>query len=473
MSFNTSETGFVNSLLSFQSLSPRFTTGPIIEIIVGMRLPIRSKRVSIFIGLIFVFALGFSTGAFTALKGWLPESFLHKEEVQQLSHVAFILETYDLIKTEHWQMMLDDQLADLFQKATEKVLGGTYELETKDRSGLEKMFTQILNEKTEEERNDLVPQIVDLVLVNLQPLGRSRLLGKKQTEEIYNMVENKDPESDQLATLGIDENADDSSVTKAYETKSAEVESSGGTPEEKAAEMAKLDRAFQSLDSQSERERYIETGVETTIQSKTISADVYYLQLQSFSATTYEDLVQTFQNTPATSQQTSLIIDLRNNPGGFIDGLPYVLGAFYGEDTISHQMLKQGNKKDFKTKTPKIPQLSQFKKVLIFVNEATGSSAEAMTASLKKYNVGVVMGVPTRGWGTVERVMPLKATFADQQFSLLLVETLTLRDDGIPIEGSGIIPDIDIRSKTWKADLLGYFNQPSLVSAVDQLWKAQ
>ncbi|PIY80539.1 MAG: hypothetical protein COY80_02130 [Candidatus Pacebacteria bacterium CG_4_10_14_0_8_um_filter_42_14] len=436
-----------------------------------MRLPFRSKRFSILLGLIFIFALGFSTGAFTALKGWLPEVPWNKEEVQQSPYVAFLLETYDLIKTEYWQMTLDDQLANLFQKATEKVLGGTYELETKDRAGLEKMLTQVLSEKTDEEKNDLVPQIADVVMVNLQPLGRSRLLGKKQTEEIYNMVENKDPESNQLAALGVDETADDSTVASAYEDKSAEVESSGATPEEKAAEMVKLDRAFQSLDTKSERERYIETGVETTIQPKKIGADVYYLQLQSFSATTYEDLVQTFQNTPPTAQQTSLILDLRNNPGGFIDGLPYVLGAFYGEDTLSHQMLKQGNKKDFKTKTPKIPQLAQFKKILIFVNEATGSSAEAMTASLKKYNVGLVVGVPTRGWGTVERVMPLKSTFDDQKFSLLLVETLTLRDDGIPIEGSGIIPDIDMRSKTWKTDLLGYFNQPSLVTAVDQLWK--
>jgi len=438
-----------------------------------MRLPFRSKRASILIGLFFIFVLGFSTGAFTALKGWLPELPWQKEEVQQSPHVAFLLETFDLIKTEYWQMTLDDQLANLFQKSAEKVLGGTLDLETKDRAGLEKMLTQVLSEKTEEERNSLVPQIADVVLVNLQPLGRSRLLGKKQTEEIYNMVENKDPESDQLAALGVDETADDSSVASAYEAKSTEVKSSAASPEEKAAEMAKLDRAFQSLDTKSERERYITTGVETTIQPKKIGADVYYLQLQSFSATTYEDLVQTFQNTPPTSQQTSLILDLRNNPGGFIDGLPYVLGAFYGEDTLSHQMLKQGNKKDFKTKTPRIPQLGQFKKILIFVNEATGSSAEAMTASLKKYNVGLVVGVPTRGWGTVERVMPIKSTFDDQQFSLLLVETLTLRDDGIPIEGSGVIPDIDVRSKTWKADLLGYFNQPSLVSAVDQLWKAQ
>ena len=91
---------------------------------------------------------------------------------------------------------------------------------------------------------------------------------------------------------------------------------------------------------------------------------------------------------------------------------------------------------------------------------------------MKKYNVGVLIGVPTKGWGTVEKVFPIENQIdSKQKFSMLLVHSLTLRDDGQPIEGRGVDPTINLNDKDWPQQLMAYFNYPELVSVVRELIK--
>jgi C-terminal processing protease CtpA/Prc len=116
--------------------------------------------------------------------------------------------------------------------------------------------------------------------------------------------------------------------------------------------------------------------------------------------------------------------------------------------------------------------LVRYKKVVILINGGSQSTAEVMAATLKKYNVGVLVGTHTKGWGTVEKVFPLDNQIAgDEKFSLFLVHHITLRDDGQPIEGRGVDPMIDITSKDWQKELLQRFGDQNLVTAVENLEK--
>ena len=95
-----------------------------------------------------------------------------------------------------------------------------------------------------------------------------------------------------------------------------------------------------------------------------------------------------------------------------------------------------------------------------------------MAASLKKYNVGVLVGTTTKGWGTVERVFPLDHQIDDhEKFSLFLVHHITLREDGLPIEGRGVDPTISVKDPNWQKILLAHFNQPDIVKAVAEIFK--
>ena len=163
---------------------------------------------------------------------------------------------------------------------------------------------------------------------------------------------------------------------------------------------------------------------------------------------------------------------MRGNIGGAIDSLPYFLGPFIGQDNYAYQFYQQGNKEDFKTVTGWLNSLVRYKKVVILINGGTQSTAEVMAAALKKYNVGVIVGTTTKGWGTVEKVFPIDNQIdAEEKFSLFLVHHLTVGDDGQAIEGRGIEPMININDKNWQKELLQRFDNQKIVKIVEEIWK--
>jgi C-terminal processing protease CtpA/Prc len=148
------------------------------------------------------------------------------------------------------------------------------------------------------------------------------------------------------------------------------------------------------------------------------------------------------------------------------------LGPFIGQDSYAYQFYHQGDKVDFKTKTGWLNSMVRYKKVVVLIDENSQSTAEVTAAALKKYNVGAIVGTTTKGWGTVERVIPLDNQIAkDEKYSIFLVHHVTLRDDGMPIEGRGVDPQISIKDPNWKKELMERFNDAELVKAVEEIYK--
>jgi len=210
--------------------------------------------------------------------------------------------------------------------------------------------------------------------------------------------------------------------------------------------------------------------IEPTIYSKRISPNVLYLKIKKFSPTTFDEFQK--QTIKQDVKGDSLILDLRGNIGGSIDILPYFLGPFIGKDQYAYEFYHQGERIPFKTKTGWLSSLVRYKKVVILIDNKTQSTAELMASVLKKYNVGVLVGSTTRGWGTVERVFPIEnQPISNTKYSLFLVHSITLREDNQPIEGRGVNPDIDIKSNNWKSQLFSYFSSKELIESVDSALK--
>jgi C-terminal processing protease CtpA/Prc len=99
----------------------------------------------------------------------------------------------------------------------------------------------------------------------------------------------------------------------------------------------------------------------------------------------------------------------------------------------------------------------------------TQSTAELTVATFKRLHLAHVVGVTTRGWGSVENTYPLQTVIdPNTSYALLLVNSLTLRDDNQPIEGNGVVPDVSITDKNWESGLSQYFRSPSLISAIEK-----
>lgn len=209
-----------------------------------------------------------------------------------------------------------------------------------------------------------------------------------------------------------------------------------------------------------------QTGeVEPTIFTKIIG-QVLYLQFTKFSPTSLEEFQQAF-DTQKDKDLDSLILDLRGNIGGAIDATAHFLGFFLGKGQLAFEFYKKGEFLPFRTPTDKLATISKYKQIVVLIDNNTQSSAEMMAAAFKKYHLGAVLGVPTKGWGSVERVFPLDNQInPSEKYSIFLVHSITLRDDNQPIEGRGVEPDINITDPNWEQQLFSYFRNQELIKTL-------
>ena len=377
--------------------------------------------------------------------------------VEKDKYVAFSDEVWGIIKDNYWNKLSEEQLNKVYALGLEKILEGQHNVLSvpKDKAGLRELLrAEIEKKQSDEEKENLVVQLADLVLANLEPFGRSRLYTLKEEKELSNNVNNVNPTADRYKELGLTKEASPEAIVQAYKKK----------PEAK--------KAYEILSDPVNKKNYDLAGVEPTMEYKLISPKIAYIHLTRFSPTTVEELQRVTEKLDKGSQADSLIFDLRDNIGGAIDGLPYFLGPFIGNDQYAYQFFHQGEKVDFKTVTSWLPGLVRYKKVVILINENAQSTAEVMAAALKRYNTGITVGTRTKGWGTVEKVFEIKNQISEKsKYSVFLVHSLTLREDGLPIEGRGVEPVINITEKNWENQLLKYFEYPPMIEAVKAVCK--
>jgi C-terminal processing protease CtpA/Prc len=424
-----------------------------------------SKRKLIIAGITLAVIFSLALGIFGGFK---YQSYISEREENKYS--AFAEEVYQNIQDNFWQIASDEELSNLFKLAVKQVAQKPYLLSENNKEGVRDMTERAIKElTTDEEKETFVTSICNLVLTSIQPQGRSTLYTQQQQKELAQKVNNINEEENLYETLGIGEDATTEEIELAYQEKLEKIES-GEISEEEAEE---IERAKEILSESETKERYDSTGSQATVFGKQIGDRIFYLQITRVSPTTLEDFYRVVNEADKTANEDmdTLILDLRDNIGGAIDILPQFLGPFIGKDQYAYEFFHQGDYEPYKTSTGWLDSLVRYKKVVVLVNEATQSSAEVMAATFKKYNVGVLVGKTTRGWGTVERVFELENQINSEKiYSLFLVHRLTLREDREPIEGRGVSPNIDIDSADWKEELLRYFESQSLVDTVEKLW---
>lgn len=128
----------------------------------------------------------------------------------------------------------------------------------------------------------------------------------------------------------------------------------------------------------------------------------------------------------------SLIVDLRDNPGGILDTAQQMARLFVKEGTLMHT--KDRDNVDDPVKI--VNGTTQPYPVFFLVNENSASASEVLTGALQDYGVITVIGTQTYGKGSVQQVVPLQSGGA---LKLTVQEYLTpkLRK----VNGVGIQPD--------------------------------
>jgi carboxyl-terminal processing protease len=171
---------------------------------------------------------------------------------------------------------------------------------------------------------------------------------------------------------------------------------------------------------------------------KIIENNIGYVKINTFSKTTQYELENAMKFLSKNNIK-KLIIDLRNNPGGFLDSAIKVSEMFVPKGSI---ILKElwGKEKREKQVVSKKEKIFSYPKnnVIILVNKGTASAAEIFAAALR-HNLGYkLMGEKTFGKGTVQQI------FNIDDYMLKLTVAYWLTPDGKKLEGNGLEPDYKI-----------------------------
>ena len=434
------------------------------------KLPERRAKKKIVILLVIVLLAGAAASFFYFKNGRL--SLLGAITAQRSAgdpYAEFLSEIYDKIKENYWDKISDEDLSNIYKLAAEKLTGKTLGLETNNKAGVKNLAAAIIKDMDAAGKIEFSAKLEDVVLANLKPFGRSRLYTTKQEQDLANAVQNVNPEKNLYALLGLEKGASQEEISGAYEKKTQELKNNQ-TPEGKK-KLEETSYAYGVLNDASKKQNYDKAGIEPTVFSKLVRPGIFYIHITKISPTTLDEFQKTADSVSGKKGLSSLILDLRGNVGGAVDLMQYFLGPFIGPGQYAYDFFHQGDYTPFKTKTGWLESLVQYKRVVVLVDGGVQSSAEIMAATLKKYNVGILVGEPTKGWGTIEKVFDIEHQIdSSQKFSALIVHSVTLRDDGQPIEGRGVDPAININDKDWQKQLMEHFSYPELGRAVKEMW---
>jgi carboxyl-terminal processing protease len=176
-----------------------------------------------------------------------------------------------------------------------------------------------------------------------------------------------------------------------------------------------------------------------SVKSKILEEGIGYIKINQFQEQTSSDLAQSM-NTLLNDNISSLILDLRNNPGGLLNSAIDVSSHFLPSGKLVVFIKdKKGDKTDYRSHKSNgnstIP-------MVILVNQGSASASEIVAGALKDWNRAVIIGTQTFGKGSVQSVVPLTDGSA-----LRLTTAKYYTPKGISIQSTGITPDILVKAE--------------------------
>lgn len=380
--------------------------------------------------------------------------------------VRFGMEAFDSIQKNYWDETKNYNLPTIFKLSLEKASGAPQNLASTTREATAQMFALAFQSATSSEmkKNILINTLI-VATYNLQPAGRNGILSVAQEKELRQNVSNINPTKNLYQDLGLEKGATVNDVQLAYKKKETELKASTSPQAKEVLEKALY--ASKVLTNPDTKKLYDDNQVEPTVWTKKMDKTLY-LYIDKISPTTFIEFARAIDNASTTKNLDSLILDVRGNVGGSLDFVQNFLGLFLGQNQHAFDLFSQGKYEAQRTVQAKFPELSRFGEVGIITDNMTQSTAEVISATFKRLRLGKTIGTNTRGWGTVENTYPIETEIdPNMKYSLLLVNSITLREDNQPIEGRGVDPDISTTDSDWKNKIKTQFRSTSLIKALE------
>ena len=182
--------------------------------------------------------------------------------------------------------------------------------------------------------------------------------------------------------------------------------------------------------------------IRTVTDFRLINDKYGYLKLDYISSNSYsqvKDTLEFFNN----NNVKNMILDLRCNTGGDVNGLKNIASLFLNNNSIIYKEVMDGKTTEVHSSGAPIYN----GKVIVLINNTTASAAEILAATLKDNNNAKLIGIPTYGKYTIQTTYTLSN---DSIIKYSVGEWL--RKNGSSVKDVGVIPDIFI-ANTEDADV--------------------
>lgn len=165
--------------------------------------------------------------------------------------------------------------------------------------------------------------------------------------------------------------------------------------------------------------------------------NVGYVQLTEFSDHTGEQFRDALEQLILEGAR-SLVIDVRNNPGGLLDAAVEVAEPFFrkGELIVYTQGRKPNERDDYRAESSGLPISLP---IAVLINSSSASAAEVLTGALKDTGRAVVVGERSFGKGSVQSVFKL-----ENGEGMRLTTARYYTPSGLSIHEKGITPHVEV-----------------------------
>jgi carboxyl-terminal processing protease len=176
-----------------------------------------------------------------------------------------------------------------------------------------------------------------------------------------------------------------------------------------------------------------------SVKYKVVDDGIGYIKINQFQERTASDLANALKNL-SDKKIDSLVLDLRNNPGGLLKSAVDVTEQFLPPDKLVVYIKGRSVKKTEYMTTGNHPHYDL--PMIVMVNHGSASASEIVAGALKDWKRAVLLGVRTFGKGSVQSVIPLSGGSG-----LRLTTAKYYTPKGISIQNEGIEPDIVVKVK--------------------------
>lgn len=201
----------------------------------------------------------------------------------------------------------------------------------------------------------------------------------------------------------------------------------------------------------------VEEVESVSVTSRMLDGGIGYIQITQFTGVTAGQFEKCYGE--LNDQGLSgLVIDLRSNPGGLVNGVCDTLRQILPEGIIVYTEDKYGNRSEERCDGESPIELP----LAVLVNGSSASASEIFAGAVQDYGIGTIVGTVTYGKGVVQDTYALKSGGA-----VKLTVSNYFTPDGHNINGQGITPDVEVEQPEGEKEDL------QLAKALELLKEAQ